>query len=87
MLIQDKRTPALTDLDPMPFGRHKGVLMQDVPEEYMAYMRDKIGKVVQPDSELAFKALTEHKRHMLLFMNYIHNSWDAISQEIEDDGD
>lgn len=28
----------LTDLDPMPFGKHKGKPMQDVPASYLHYL-------------------------------------------------
>lgn len=28
----------LEDLDPMPFGMHKGVRMQDVPARYLHYL-------------------------------------------------
>lgn len=31
---------ALTDLDPMPFGKHKGVLMQDVPAMYLVWLKE-----------------------------------------------
>lgn len=29
---------ALDDLDPMPFGKHKGIPMQDVPAAYLHYL-------------------------------------------------
>ncbi len=32
------RTDALDDLSPMPFGKHKGVRMQDVPVSYLHYL-------------------------------------------------
>lgn len=28
----------LSDLDPMPFGKHKGLPMQDVPADYLHYL-------------------------------------------------
>lgn len=28
----------LTDTDPMPFGKHKGIPMQDVPANYLHYL-------------------------------------------------
>lgn len=28
----------LSDLDPMPFGKHKGTPMQDVPADYLHYL-------------------------------------------------
>ena len=30
----------LNDLDPMPFGKHKGIMMQDVPASYFAWLKD-----------------------------------------------
>ena len=30
--------PSLSDLDPMPFGKHKGVPMQDVPASYLHWL-------------------------------------------------
>lgn len=32
----------LTDSDKMPFGKYKGVQMQDVPAQYLLWLRDKI---------------------------------------------
>ena len=31
---------ALTDLDPMPFGVHRGKPMQEVPASYLAWLKD-----------------------------------------------
>lgn len=28
----------LTDLDPMPFGKHRGLPMQDVPADYLHWL-------------------------------------------------
>lgn len=64
MDMRDKRTPALTDLDPMPFGKHKGKPMQDVPAIYLRWLK-------------------EEGCGNTLVANYIHNSWDAIKQELE----
>jgi len=30
--------PSLSDLDPMPFGKHKGTSMQDVPTHYLHWL-------------------------------------------------
>ena len=38
MTTNQKRTPALTDLDPMPFGKFKGKPMQDVPASYLVWL-------------------------------------------------
>jgi hypothetical protein len=40
MLKSNKRQPALTDLDPMPFGKFKGVPMQDVPPSYLQWLKN-----------------------------------------------
>lgn len=58
----------LGDLDPMPFGKHKGVPMQDVPARYLHWLwtngldkdhRSEVGK-------------------------YIHKNLDALKQEHPD---
>ncbi len=36
---KEKKQPALTDTDKMPFGKHKGELMQDVPAHYFKWLR------------------------------------------------
>lgn len=38
MTTQDKRTPALQDLDPMPYGKWKGTPMQDLEARYLAWL-------------------------------------------------
>jgi len=35
---QDKREPCYEDVDPMPFGKHKGTMMQDVPASYLFWL-------------------------------------------------
>lgn len=66
MLKSQKRTPALGDLDPMPFGKYKGTPMQDVPASYLVWLKNE-------------------GCNNVLVANYIHNSWEAIQQEVEDD--
>ena len=39
MQTDQKKYPALTDTDPMPFGEHKGKPMQDVPASYLAWLK------------------------------------------------
>lgn len=34
----NKRLPALTDSDPMPFGKYKNKPMKDVPATYLAWL-------------------------------------------------
>lgn len=66
MTSQDKKQPALTDLDPMPFGKFKGKAMQDVPASYLMWLKND-----GCSNELV--------------SNYIHNSMDAIKQELNDE--
>lgn len=40
MLKSQKKFPALTDTDLMPFGMHKGIPMQDVPPRYLAWLKE-----------------------------------------------
>lgn len=40
MTSQDKRSPALDDLDIMPFGQHQGRPMQDVPPRYLLWLHE-----------------------------------------------
>ncbi len=37
-MIITSKTETLTDLSPMPFGKHKGIPMQDVPASYLHYL-------------------------------------------------
>lgn len=38
MIAREFQASELTDLDPMPFGEHKGKPMQDVPAAYLHYL-------------------------------------------------
>lgn len=67
MRTDQKKYPALTDLDPMPFGKFKGKPMQDVPASYLSWLKDE-----GCSNELV--------------ANYIHNSWEAIQEELEKKG-
>jgi uncharacterized protein (DUF3820 family) len=40
MTTQDRKQPALNDLDHMPWGKHKGVPMQDVPASYLRWLKE-----------------------------------------------
>lgn len=37
---KEKKAPALTDTDPMPFGKFKGTPMQDVPASYLSWLKE-----------------------------------------------
>lgn len=64
MKKEDKRFPALTDTDMMPFGKYAGQFMQDVPPHYLEWLKNE-------------------GCSNIFVANYIHNSWDAIQQEID----
>lgn len=72
-------TPAYTDLDPMPYGKYKGTVLQDVPASYLAWMKD----TIQVECDLWIRTRDECKwipreKERIKLYNYIRNSWDAI---------
>ena len=81
MTSNQKRYPALTDTDPMPFGKHKGEPMQDVPASYLRWLwndglRDYSKHMGDnPITPFSFKDKT-------MLANYIWNSKEAIEQEL-----
>jgi len=46
------KVPELKDTDPMPFGKHQGVPMQDVPARYLHYLWTH-GKKEDPGCEVS----------------------------------
>lgn len=60
----------LQDTDKMPFGKHKGVLMQDVPVHYLHWFYCNVTTVKGQDSERV--------------LDYINKSIHALKQENED---
>lgn len=58
----------LTDTDEMPFGRHKGKLMQEVPASYLHYLWSN-GMKCETDSNVA---------------DYIRRNLDALKKEFPD---
>lgn len=86
MTTKDKRQPAFTDTDPMPFGKHRGEPLQDVPARYLAWLwRDGLREYSQNRPGLTENS-TIDMPHALFdkyrLANYIHNSKSAIEQEI-----
>lgn len=65
-----KIKPPLTDLDHMPFGVHKGKLMQDVPTSYLHWFYVNCEAVPGFDSERV--------------LNYILKSLNALKEEKRD---
>ena len=58
----------LTDTDPMPFGKHKGKPMQDVPAAYLHWLWNNVAKSDQ-QSNVA---------------DYIRKNLDALKKEYPD---
>lgn len=78
MTTADKRQPAFTDTDPMPFGKHKGEPLQDVPASYLAWLwRDGLREFSRN-----YNRDTEPVPERTALANYIWNSKSAIEQEI-----
>lgn len=69
MMSYEKKQPALNDIDNMPFGKHKGQPMQDIPASYLKWLHTNIKEQGGPNSS-----------NQMVF-NYIHNSQDALRQE------
>lgn len=68
MMSYEKKQPALSDLDRMPFGKHKGECMQDIPPGYLKWLYNNIRENgVSASNQMVF--------------NYIHNSRDALKME------
>lgn len=87
MTTSDKRQPAYTDTDLMPFGKHKGDLLQDVPARYLAWLwgelkADGYHRARQPHEIHA--GLPVKVQVKIKLANYIWNSQDAIAQETGD---
>lgn len=87
MIKQNKREPALTDTDRMPFGKYKGEPLSDVPASYLSWLwnQDGFGKAHSRNlSEEDQKKYPIWIFEKIKLANYIWNSQDAIAQEIGD---
>lgn len=60
----------LTDESPMPFGKHKGTAMANVPADYLLWMWNKQGST-KPFGEAAQAV-----------MDYITENLEALKQEV-----
>jgi Uncharacterized protein conserved in bacteria len=69
MRVEDKKSPALVDTDKMPWGRHKGKRMMDIPPAYLRWLYYDIQQ----------NGITE--RNDVVY-NYIYNSKDALAEEL-----
>lgn len=80
MTTNQKRHPAFTDLDRMPFGKHKDEPLQDVPAHYLQWLwNDGLHEWSRNTAEIDVKPPDVQMRIRLA--NYIYNSKDAIAQE------
>lgn len=62
----------LTDTDLMPFGKHKGTEMQDVPASYLLWLWDEMDgglSINSPDSQRVY--------------NYIEDNLEVLNQELK----
>jgi hypothetical protein len=84
--MNNKREPAYTDLDLMPFGKHKGEPMQDVPAHYLRWWW------TEGDGKDYSKVIPQHdvdKQRLWILekiklANYIWNSRTALEEELND---
>lgn len=79
MTTKDKRYPAFIDTDPMPFGKHRGELLQDVPASYLGWLWGEIKEYSKgfenPNVPMSFK-------EKVMLANYIWNSKSALELEL-----
>ena len=85
MLTQDKRQPSFEDTDLMPFGKHRGVVIAEVPASYLKWLYNEM-KPRWLKYELTTQSTELDKTNLKTF-NYIHNSMDAIEDELREEGD
>ena len=86
MRVENKKSPAYTDLDVMPFGKHKNELLQDVPAHYFRWLW------TDGDIKTYCKDVPKHdvdKQRLWILekiklANYIWNSQSALQQELND---
>ena len=81
MRTNEKRFPAFTDTDPMPFGKHKGVPLQDVPPSYLEWMWNELQANGYHKASVG-PVLPEKIDPKIKLANYIWNSKEAIEMEL-----
>jgi hypothetical protein len=79
--INSKKEPAYTDLDLMPFGKHKGEPMQDVPAHYLRWWWNEDGKSFSTTGPIPSNKSIQEK---IKLANYIWNSRSALEEELND---
>ena len=62
----------LEDKDPMPFGKYKGIRMDEVPEAYLSFL---LRKVYRGSKPMGADGAAVH--------NYIVRNWDRIKTFME----
>lgn len=81
MRSENKKQPAYTDLDLMPFGKHKGEPMQDVPAHYLRWLWTEGDCKPFCGAKPTGHNNTDQK---IKLANYIWNSKSAIEEELND---
>jgi hypothetical protein len=85
MKTQDKRTPAFSDTDLMPFGKHREEPMQDIPTHYLIWLwRNGLSETSKNVSEEDQKKMAIWIIEKVKVANYIWNAKDDIEQESEE---
>jgi hypothetical protein len=86
MRNQDKRQPVYGDTDAMPFGKHKGEPMQDVPARYLRWLWTE-GEIKDYSKTIPEHDIDKQRLWILekvKLANYIWNSREALEQELGD---
>lgn len=78
-----KRSPAFADTDLMPFGKHKGEPLQDVPARYLAWLYGELRNegFNKPMNREEAAGIPHYIMDKIKLANYIYNAQDAIAQE------
>jgi uncharacterized protein (DUF3820 family) len=65
----------LTDYDPMPFGKHEGKKMIDVPAQYLIWL----GSALATQGKLPPKSYQVYE--------YIEENYEVLQKELEENGE
>jgi len=92
MLTKDKRSPAFEDTDKMPFGKHEGKPLSDVPAYYLMWLYKEMlpnyknFELTTHTSTVQGMTTEETLKRVKLF-NYMWNSMDALNEETKENID
>jgi len=78
MFTKDKKQPAFTDEDLMPFGKHKGEHLKDVPGEYLRWLYEDADNPLSDFIGRNLEGKPDYLCQKIMLANYIFNSWDAL---------